>query len=440
MWRDVPKLGASSPDNHGAGGKGYNHRLNGLSGETREPRYHRIVTNQAQPADLSSRLHDIDKQFAKHSVPIRLRPLEAFKVLHGSVPDGERRDSLFAPIAAWFIELYGDRVRWDGLVARVPILVRGNLYLLAVPFTSTDTELKLTDFIEGLSQDTADSLTPEEMTTGFQTAMLCTSAVHKIYNLNVDDLRLSSEERELLRRALFDIENASTSLKLNEDTQGAIFNAHAAAEKFLKIGIKRVGISDDLISHKLPKIFERLIGLRRTYWWLQSSVDALQNLAPDMAIRYQLIPRSVPDAVSAIYISLNICSALAQVWLFDFARGGEKSAFAPGRFYVDGRGSTFYCDRLHTTTKGNPGAVLMSFGGPTGHFIAELVLEQEVSSLYLEISDPRQNAELRTQFDELRRICQTPIDPKDVGMSVHSGPEGSYAGGMMRVRVEGKAK
>lgn len=422
------------------GVRSYNRRVNELSGETRDPRYHRIVTNQAQSADLLSRLHDIDKQLANRSMPIRLRPLEAFKVLYGSVPDGERRDSLFAPIAAWFIELYGDRVRWDGVVARVPILVSGNLYLLAVPFTSTNTMLKLTDFIEGLSQEVADSLTPEEMASSLETAMLCTSAVHKIYNLSVDDTHFSSEERELLRRALFDLENASTSLKLTEDAQGAVFNAHAAAEKFLKIGIKRAGISGDLVSHKLPKVFERLVGLRKTYSWLQSSVDALQNLAPDMNIRYQLVPRSLADAVSAIYISLNICSMLAQVWLFDLARGSEKSAFVPGPFYVDGRRATFYCDRFHTATKGSPEVVLMSFGGLTGSFIAELVLEQAASSLYLEVADAAQSAELRTQFDELRQRCQTPINPKDIGMAVHSRPEGSYAGGTMRVRITDKAK
>lgn len=398
------------------------------------------MTNQVQSADLFSRLHDIDEQFTKSSVPIRLRPLEAFKVLHGSMPDGERRNALFAPIAAWFIERYGNRAQWDGVVARVPFLVRGNLYMLAVPYISADTVLRLTDFIEGLSQDIIDSLTPEEMATSLETAMLCTSAVHKIYNLTVDDIHFSSEERELLRRALFDLENASTSLKMNEDAQGAVFNAHAAAEKLLKIGIKRAGISRDLISHKLPQIFERLVGLRKTYSWLHSSVDALHNLAPDMNIRYQLVPRSLSEAVSAIYISLKICSMLAQVWLFDLARGSEKSAFVPGRFYVDGSRATFYCDRLHMTTEGKPGAVLMSFGGLTGSFISELVLEQEVSSLYLEVTDARQSAELRTQFDELPQRCQTRIDPKDVGMAIHSKPEGSYAGGIMRFRIEDKAE
>ena len=398
------------------------------------------MKNQSPSTDLPSRLREIDEQFANRSVPIRLRPLEAFKLLHGSIPDGELRSSLFAPIAAWFIERYGARAKWDGVVSRVPLLIRGNLYLLAVPFIAVDTALKLTDFVEGLPQDIARSLTPEEMATNLESAMLCTSAVHKIYNLTVDDVHFSSEERELLQRALFDLENASTSLKTNEDAQGAVFNAHAAAEKFLKTGIKRAGIADDLISHKLPKIFEKLVGLRKTYSWLQSSVDALQNLAPDMNIRYRLVPRSPSEAVSAIYISLNICSMLAQIWLFDFARGSEKSAFVPGRFYVDGRRATFYCDRIHTTTSGNPGVVLMSFGGLTGSFIAELVLEQEASSLYLEVTDARQSAELKTQFHELRQRCQTPIDPKDVGMGVHSKPEGSYAGGMMRLRIHGEAK
>jgi HEPN domain-containing protein len=398
------------------------------------------VKNQSPSTDPLSRLGAIDEEFAKRSVPMRLRPLEAFKALHGSIPDGELRNSLFAPIAAWFIERYGNRAKWDGVVGRVPLLIRENLYLLAVPVITRDSSLKLTDFIEDLPPEIAGSLTQAEMTAALETAMLCTSALHKLYNASVDDIHFSVEERELLQRALFDLENASTSLKANEDAQGAVFNAHAAAEKFLKIGIKRAGIADDLISHKLPRIFEKLVALRKTYSWLKSSVDALQNLAPDMNIRYRLVPRSTSEAVLAIYISLNICSMLAQVWLFDLARGSEKSSFVPGRFYVDGRRATFYCDRIHTTTSGNPGVVLMSFGGLTGSFISELVLEQEASSLYLEVTDARQSAELKTQFDEQRQRCQTPIDPKDVGMGIHSKPEGSYAGGMMRLRIDGEAK
>jgi hypothetical protein len=398
------------------------------------------VKNQLPSTDLGLRLLDIDEQFVKRSVPIRLRPLEAFKVLHGSIQDGELRNSLFVPIAAWFIERYGQRAKWNGVVARVPVLIKGQVYLLAVPFITGDSTLKLTDFIEELSPELAASLTPEELTACLQSAMLCTSAVHKLYNASVDDVHFSSEERELLQRALFDLENASTSLKATEDTQGAIFSAHAAAEKFLKIGIKRAGVADDLISHKLPKIFEKLVGLRKTYSWLKSSVNALQNLAPDMNIRYRLVPRSTSEAVSAIYISLNICSVLAQVWLFDFARGSQNSTFIPGRFYVDGRRATFYCDRLHTTTSGDPAAVLISFGGLTEQFMAELVLDQETSSLYLEITDARESAEMKAHFEKLRQRCQTPIDPNEIGMGIHSTPEGSYAGGMMRLRIDEESK
>ena len=65
--------------------------------------------------------------------------------------------------------------------------------------------------------------------------------------------------------------------------------------------------------------------------------------------------------------------------VFDLARGSEKSQFLPGHFYIDGRGATFHCDRLCTTTTGQPGAVLMAFADTPliGPLIAELVIEQE---------------------------------------------------------------
>jgi hypothetical protein len=398
------------------------------------------VSEQSQTSQqsLSVRLAEIDKQFSEHAMPVRLRPLEAFKLIHGAVPDGELRNSLFAPIAGWFIQRYGKRAEWDGVVARIPMLIRGNVYLLVIPAVTSETAVRLTDYIEGLPQEIAESMTHEEFQVWGEKAMLATSSVYKIYNLSVDDLHFSSPERDLLRRSLFDIENASTSLKLSEDSQGAIFHAHAAAEKFLKIGLKRAGHAKDMISHEIPRIFEKLLLLRPSYSWLKSAVDALQAFAPDMNIRYKVVPRTIENAVSAIYIALNICGALAQIWLFDLARGTEKSEFLPGRFYFGNGQTTFYCDRLTTTTTGQPGAVLMRFGNLplTGWSIAELIQVQSCSSLYLEISDARQIAELRAQYDRLRQTCKRQINPKDIGLDIHSSPEGSYAGGVIQVGIK----
>jgi HEPN domain-containing protein len=323
-------------------------------------------------------------------------------------------------------------------VARVPVLIRGNLYLLAVPFIPSSVSLKLTDYIETLPEEVATTMTPEEFDIWGRNATLTASAVYKIYDLTVDDTHFPDGQRELLRRALFDLENASTSLKANEDTQGAIFNAHAAAEKFLKVALKQAGHTTDVISHKLPEIFKRLVGLRKRYSWLKSSIDALQQFAPDMNIRYRVVPRTVENAVSAIYCSLNVCSMLAQMWLFDLARGTENSEFAAARFYTDGRGSTFYCDRLSTTSKSQHGAVLISFGEfPfVGALMAEMILGQEHSSLYLEVKDPDQNKALQERFEVFRKNCRNQIQPADLGMGVHSSPEGSYAGGSIRIRLK----
>jgi hypothetical protein len=205
------------------------------------------------------------------------------------------------------------------------MLIRGNPYLLAVPFITADTTPRLTDFIEGLPHEIAEGMTQEEFNVWGEKGMLGASAVFAIYNLSIDDLHFASPERELLRPALFDVENASTSLKMNEDTQGAIFNAHAAADKFIKIGLRRAGLAAERRSHKIAEIFKELVDLRNSYAWLKTSVDALCSLAPDMNIRYKAVPRSVENVLSAIRISLNICSMLAQTWLFDLARGSEKS-------------------------------------------------------------------------------------------------------------------
>ena len=157
-----------------------------------------------------------------------------------------------------------------------------------------------------------------------------------------------------------------------------------------------------------------------------------------MEIRYRALPRTIQNALSAIYSSLNICGNLAQIWLFDLARGTEKGEFSPENFYIDGRHAKFYCDRLSSTATGGRAAVLMAFDDypPIGTLITELVIDQDHSSLYLAVTDSREIAEFNTQFQTLRQRCQNPVDPEAIGIGVHSSPEGSYLGGLVRFRRE----
>lgn len=63
----------------------------------------------------------LDDKLIAAGVPLRYRPLDCFKKLYGSVPDGRRRIELFDPLIDWYLKGYGDAVRWNGIVARFPI-------------------------------------------------------------------------------------------------------------------------------------------------------------------------------------------------------------------------------------------------------------------------------------------------------------------------------
>ncbi|MGC1829525.1 MAG: hypothetical protein WA663_03850 [Candidatus Acidiferrales bacterium] len=232
--------------------------------------------------ELGLRLTQIDAHLLEWGVPLKYRPLDAFKAIYGTVSDSGLRDSFFAPVVSWFIEKYGESAKWDGVIGRIPVLIRGDVYLVAIPFTCGDACLKLTDFIEGLPQSVRETFTREEFEeTGRRVAGSALS-FQKLYDLTVGDMFLDDIERDLVRRGLFDLENASNCLKHSGDTQTTIFQTHAASEKFLKVALKRSGSKADLksLKHNLPKIFASLIVLNGRYAWLGSSVDSLRTLHP----------------------------------------------------------------------------------------------------------------------------------------------------------------
>jgi hypothetical protein len=99
---------------------------------------------------LHKRLAVLDLEFRAASVPITERALEAFKAVHGSVREQTQRAQLFDPINAWYSERYGEKALWKAVLGRVPVLVRGELYLAAIKFVEQDVVADYRECIEGL--------------------------------------------------------------------------------------------------------------------------------------------------------------------------------------------------------------------------------------------------------------------------------------------------
>ncbi|HEX7360689.1 MAG TPA: HEPN domain-containing protein [Bryobacteraceae bacterium] len=393
--------------------------------------------------EIDSRLNKLDSEFIAQGLPEYLRPSQAFRSIYGNLPDGPARESLFDYVVSWFFAKYHERIHWDGIVGRVPVLIRGDVYLLsipAIPANLSGARLTLLDWIEDLPNEIAEAFTPEEFEPLARRIARLTPAFTSLYNLEIDSAAFDEEEKGLLRRARFDLGNAAYALRISGDTQTAIFQAHAAAEKLLKLSLKRSGSNITLksLQHNLPKIFNTLVAVDSRYGWLKSSVDALQESAPSMQIRYGVVPRTTEDAIAAFNASLNVCGTLAQIWLMEFARGSKASSFEPGKFYTDAAGAGFYCKEVLQGSGGRFSAVLARFGMDplTGrNMVVVIQLDSELSAFYLEVRDERLKHEFRNRFEWHLRNCRTPVSAEHLGIQIASGPEGSGVTRLIRTKI-----
>jgi HEPN domain-containing protein len=189
------------------------------------------------------------------------------------------------------------------------VLLRGEVHLVLVPLTEGTTVVRLIDQIDGLPEEVGATLSREEFEAIGRKAAGATISFQKLYNLTVEDGFLDAVERGLVWRALFDLETAATTLRHVGDTQNTIFQIHQAAEKFLKVALKRSGSTADLkrFGHNLPAVFEELKKFSGRYSWLEPCVVALQAFAPNMEIRYSVVPRRVEEAIEAFHAALSIC-------------------------------------------------------------------------------------------------------------------------------------
>ena len=390
--------------------------------------------------ELKRRLSALDEGFAAQALPHKCRAMQAFKDIYGNVPDGPVRTNLFDPIAHWFIKRYGQRAYWDAVIGRIPVLWRGSVYVVLIPFVVGDTAVNLGQQVEGLPPDLAADFNAELLgTTGRQVAG-ATMSFQALYNLIVDDSFLDEVQRALVWRGVFDLENSANSLRHVGDTQNAIFHAHAAAEKFLKVALTRAGSKDDLqaLGHRLPQIFDKLAVLDDRFAWLKPSVDKLHALAPNMRIRYDIVPRTIEDAITGFNAAVGISGPLARTWLFDIQRGTSNSSFAEGKVYLDGTGAVCFCKRLIQTPGQESSALILRMIeipkiGQT--IVLETPVALNVSGLYLEVTDERRAAAMRLKLEyhmahgERRR-------PEDLGVEIASGAEGSHTTAMLRMPVQ----
>jgi HEPN domain-containing protein len=382
--------------------------------------------------ELASRLPVIDDELRAQGMPLHLRPLECFTHVYGSVQDNDGRKQLFDPITLWFVQRYGSKaMEWDGVIGRVPVILRGVLYLLSVPSFSQETLVEVIDQVEGVPNEVRNSLTREEYESLVHEMFGPAHSYGQLYTLRVDDGFLNQSARDLIRRALFDIENATHALYRTGDVQGAIFQAHAAGEKFVKAALAKIGNSKSprAWGHDMPKAFADLVKANRGYGWLRKPVEELQRLAPNMDLRYSSVPRTLENAVMAIHASLFLCGSLAQMWQFERERGVHSPEFRPGKFYKDHTGLDHYCKSVSATQ-----VEMLCFRSNkfTGSQTFTKIMTPEWCSLYLEVFEQAQEDQLKRRLLAHLRQPGMKVDPTNLSITHVDGPKGMYTIGMIR--------
>lgn len=386
--------------------------------------------------DACSRLEKLDQELESRGISLRHRPLEVFKTMFPQPVARSQRDTAFEPIVKWYFARYGDRARWDGIVGKIPLAIRGVTYFFEVVHAAEPAEINIADHIVRLPQSVKDDLTKEEIRNLLDKANNGTEAFHKLYDLNLEDSFLAQDDRALIRRALFDIEHAWQTFEMSGDTQNSIFHSHAASEKFLKVAFRRAGGSEKKFrrfGHNLRAVFRDLINRQSRFGWLYESVESLQAAAPSMEIRYSDLARNERDAAAAYLAALNICSVISGIWLFDEARGSIDSAFKRGFFYRDHGERTFYCKEVGKD--GIAGLVAFQSKPLFGSVIAHIRVQQHFSCLYLQVSDSSEIAALEARLRTLLTICNKKVKPEEIALRGVADSSGSYVSSMVTVEV-----
>jgi hypothetical protein len=333
---------------------------------------------------------------------------------------------------SWYIAKYGlEDMTWDGIIGKIPLILRDDLYLVSIPLVTKKTIFDLKDHLERPTNKKIENLTKEEFDAIGPQVSSASMSWNSIYTLCSDDVFLASENSQLIRRATCDLEASYTLLSNGGDTHSAIFHAHAASEKFLKVAFKRAGSSVDVKSfgHRSHKLFQELIAIDSRYSWLKQSVDLLQNLAPNMSIRYKTLLLDLRAATSAIQASIFLCGALSAMWTFEYQRGSRNASFAPGKFYLNGTAYTFYCEKVTSEA-----VVLFAFeqNDWTGRQAARISISKSFSPLYLAVTDAGQDQLLRIQLlDHIRNLGRE-LGKGEYELINISSPEGIY--GMLRIK------
>lgn len=305
------------------------------------------------PAEFVARIEAADEELVRQGVPVFQRLHGAFRLL---APDysGEISTSptiaarfpdyvgprLLIRISEWYAALYGARYNMPSDLARVPILIKGQIYLARIPLTFGAPALGLDHvfgLVEGMTPSLAAALSDEDRL-ALMTAWI--SGFQLVYEM--DDVRsippgsVSPETlttaRGLLDSAFLDRAAAAHAFESpHGDLPTACFHAQQMAEKMLKMFALLRGLASE---KELKSKFKH--GLKDLATACESASPDFTSVAQDVAllstitmdIRYTPPPIRSEEAAKMVWAALRI-AGLTACQILGHERRFTPEPFAP---------------------------------------------------------------------------------------------------------------
>lgn len=283
--------------------------------------------NPMEEWEFLEKIERADKDLAEKGVKIHARPFHAFDLLAPNYAGPilgygvNKADypplvgpNLLDRISDWYKDRYGDRVNMPSDRGRVPVVVRGEVYLLRVPLVFGNVRVPILRFVEGLTESMADALTESELNAirhAWEAGFPLTYEIEDLsQELEKGKVSVTGTTQNMLQSAIGDRDTAVQCLSGRLDTNGACFHAQQHAEKMLKVYLLVKNLSTELqlsrppYGHDLKRILKLCSTTSGDFLALSSDIGLLSNIPMD--IRYTVRKVDSPVAVETVWAALRI--------------------------------------------------------------------------------------------------------------------------------------
>lgn len=278
--------------------------------------------------EFLARMEELDTELAEKGVPIHARPFHALPSLIGSYegsifPTNEGDATKYSPfegpnllttISEWYVHRYGDRVNMPSELAKVPIVLRRQIYLLRIPLAYGRPTIDAIKLIEGMTDGMKVSLTSVELQSIGAAFSEGYTLAYEIEDVRGSFAKFSADAADFFEAAVRDRDTGVQCLTgAHPDLNGGCFHAQQHAEKMLKgyLLAKAGRRKTDLrrIAHAVTELFDLATARNGSLLELSNDVGLIQNVRMD--IRYKEAQVPVDAAVATVWAALRIGGAVA---------------------------------------------------------------------------------------------------------------------------------